>query len=247
MPPEYFVFSASQLKGPVKVVRTYEIWFFVSERTGRLERRPRRLESEIKFEPGDPLPGIGVGTSADDATTVRYVCGENGKAIEEIVTTHVHPEHFSPRRYDVYITTRGTYRYDTRGNKIEEKHFHANGSIYATWFFTYDSNDRVIKETRMDQLGRIEDQSFYEYHPDGRPLIRVNFTNSCITQAGEFCKGNISSGDAFFSYATKTKYQYDSQGNWIKQTDWHMDGEVKKPKWAFNSIFEREITYYSKD
>ena len=243
--PEHFVWTASELKGPVKVVRTYETWFAVSQKTGRLEKQPRRLESDIKFEPGEPLGGTGFGTSAGDETTVRYVCGDNGKAIEEIVTTRVHPEHFRPERYDVYVTTKRTYRYDARGNKIEEKHFYPNGSLYGTWFFTYDPNDRLIKETRMDRLGRLQDQDFYEYHADGRPLNHVSFTNSCITRAGDFCKGYISSGDGFFYYATKSQFQYDSQGNWIKQTDWHMEGEVKKPKWVLTTIFDREITYYS--
>lgn len=242
-PPRASGWFQDELKGPVKVSRTYETWFLVSKRTGRAERQPRRLESEMKFGPDEPGSGVGFGTSNDD-TSVRYVCGENGKPIEEIVTTRVHPEHFSPKRYDVYITTKGTFKYDARGNKIEEKRFRQDGSLYTSWFFNYDSNNRLIKETRMDKLGRLEDQSFYEYGADGQPLTQTHFNNSCFTQRGDFCKGNISSGDGFFHYASRTKYKYDSHGNWIRQTEWYMDGEAEKPKWMLSKITEREITYY---
>ncbi len=105
------------------------------------------------------------------------------------------------------------------------------------------TRDRLSKETDIDQLGRVEKQSFYEYHANGRLLNEIDFNNHCITRAGDFCKGNISSGDGFFAYATRTKYQHDSQGNWIKQTEWHMDGEVKNPVWElFRSPNERSPT-----
>ena len=53
-PPRGFVWFQDELKGPVKVIRTYETWFLVSKRTGRAERQPRRLESEIEFADEEP-------------------------------------------------------------------------------------------------------------------------------------------------------------------------------------------------
>ena len=241
-PPDVF---PDELTGPVKVMRTFETWFVVSKKTGRLEKQPRRLESEIKFEPDEPLMGTGRGYGGGaEVSTVQYVCDKAGNVIEETTTTQVHPEHFTPKRYDVYVTTKAAYKYDARRNMIEEKHFSQNGAVSITWFYNYDEQDRLIKKSRLDNLGRLEDQSFYEYHANGSLLVELEFHNFCITRDGEFCKGNISSGDGFFHYATKIKYDYDSQGNWVKQTELHMDGELKRPTWQFNKIVEREITYY---
>ena len=277
-PPRISERIRDDFKGPIKVIRTFETWFVVSEKTGRLEKQPRKLERESKFDPPEDGVGMGVGVSLNfggeitGEVEVINVCGDNGKLkeqritakdgslyqrttyayddagnmTEEVHTQQVHPQHFRPMRYDVYVTTKTTYKYDARGNKIEEKRSSPNGALYSTHFYNYDARDLLIKETHIDKLGRIEEQSFYEYHADGRPLTEINFNNHCITRAGDFCKGNISSGDGFFSYATKTKYQYDSQGNWIKQTEWHMDGELKNPVWFYNKITEREITYYRK-
>ena len=298
-PPEISDWVRDEVKGPIKTIKVFETTFFVVEKTGRLEKRPRLLQSETKYDAQGSRDGGGVTfivPSGTEFTGVRYVCADNGKlkelrfvakdgstyprttyvydekgrmtavtnhyqngsiqtkevhvydaignVIEEVNTTHVSPEHYSPKRYDVYITTKGTYKYDARRNKLEEKHFHADGSLYATWFFSYDSSDRMIKETRMDKLGRLERQVFYEYDADGRRLQETSFNNSCDTRENEFCKGYISSGDGFFHSAFKTKYQYDSHGNWIKQTEWFMDGDEKKPVWELSTIVEREITYY---
>ena len=157
-------------------------------------------------------------------------------------TSHLQP--LIPNRDDSYSTSKRTYRYDARGNKIEEKEFHADGVLYSTWFFSYDSNDKMIKETYLDKLGRLERQVFYEYHADGRKLEEIYFGNSCPARETDSCKGYISSGDGFFTHALKTKYRYDSQGNWIKQTEWYMDGERKKSVWELSEIVEREITYH---
>lgn len=183
----------------------------------------------------------------NDSTQVRalYIYDAAGNVIEEVNTVHVEPEHFLDRRTDVYITTKRTYKYDARKNMIEERGFYPDGSLGTTWLFNYDARDRVIKKTRLDKLGRLENQYFYEYYPDGRLLTETDFHNFCVTLQGDFCKGNISSGDGFFYYATKTNYHYDSRGNWVKQVHSDMRGTAKKPAWKLSRIVEREITYYS--
>lgn len=299
-PPKRSDWVRDELKGHVKTIREFHTWFLPSKTTGRLEKKPRRLESETQYDANGDRDGGGevFHVPGDmEVTSINYVCGSNGRPkelrfgakdgstyprttyaydennrrteeiyyyqngsiqgkaiyvydtagnlIEEVNTTHVHPEHFMPKRYDVYITTKRTFKYDAKGNQIEEKHFHADGSIYGTWSRSFDSSGRLIKETRLDKLGRLENQDFYEYHTDGKLLTEINFDNSCSTHAGDFCKGNISSGDGFFYYATKTKYYYDSQGNWIKQVHSDMEGKAKKPAWKLSKVVEREITYYS--
>jgi hypothetical protein len=171
-----------------------------------------------------------------------YVYDAGGNLIETVNTSHI--QTLSRTGADSYFTSKRTYKYDARGNKIETKEFGADGVLYNTWFFTYDSNDRLIKETYLDKLGQLQRQVFYEYHADGRKLEALYFGNSCTTGETDVCKAYISSGDGLFTHAIKTKYQYDSQGNWIKQTEWYMDGERRKPVWEISEIVEREITYH---
>jgi hypothetical protein len=166
-----------------------------------------------------------------------YVYDDAGNVIEEVRKSHI-------QTLNSYLTTKHTYRYDARGNKIEAREFSGDGVLYNTWFFSYDSNDRMIKETYRDKFGRLDRQVFHEYDADGRKLEDVYYANSCTTRETVSCKAYISTGDGFFTHAFKTKYKYDSQGNWIKQTEWYMDGERTKSVWELSEIVEREINYH---
>ena len=287
----------NEFKGSIKTIKTFVTWFVRSEKTGRVEKHPRTLESETKYDDlGDTGRSEGFSAGIDvEVTSIHDVCGADGRLkelrfvikdgssfpgityaydekgrlremigfyqngsiqikaiyvydtvgnlIEEAHTNLVHPVHFTPRRYDVYVTSKNTYKYDTRGNKIEERVFSPDGVMVALRFFNYDSSDRLSKKTRMDKLWNLEGQTLYEYDTDGRLLTETDFREFCLTHDGDFCKGSISSGEGFFYYATKTKYRYDSQGNWIRKTEWSMDSKAKKPAWEISKITEREITY----
>lgn len=168
---------------------------------------------------------------------ITSVYDDAGNVIEEVKTPYM-------QSLNAYRTVKRTNKYDARGNKIEQREFGDDGVLYDTWFFSYDSNDRLIKETYLDKFGRLDRQVFYEYDSAGRKVADIYFGNSCAGQEDNICQGYISTGDGFFTHAFKTKYQYDSQGNWIKQTEWYMNGEVKKPVWELSEIVEREITYH---
>jgi len=172
-----------------------------------------------------------------------YTYDVAGNLIEENDKQEVHPEHFTPKRYDVYVTTKATFKYDARKNKIEEKHFYPDGSLYATWIHKYDSKDRLIKETRTDKRGRLEDQFFYGYDRAGKLLTEFHYANFCYEKDGNFCRGNVNSGDGIFYYATKTTYKYDRRGNWAKQSEFTRGGERDTGAWAPSSVLYREISY----
>ena len=274
-----------ELKGTIKTIKTFETRFVVSEKTGRVERRPRLLQNETEYDAKGGREGGGETFTVPEGmefTGVRHVCTANGK-LKELRFVSKDGSTY-PRKIYVYdekgqkieetdyfqngsiqakstyvydaagnvieeintdrVLPRNTYKYDSRRNKIEEKQFNSDGLLYDIWFFNYDARDRLIKRTHMDKLGRLVDQFFYEYHEDGRPLAEIRFFNFCRTSAGDFCKSYITSGDGLFSYVSKTKYQYDSQGNWIKKTEWDKDAQDEKPAWALSEIVEREIVYH---
>ena len=173
-----------------------------------------------------------------------YTYDDKGNMIEEVDKQQVHPEHYSPKRYDVYVTSKVTLKYDERGNKVEEKHFKTDGSLYASWVYSYDLNSRLNKSTRYDKEGRLGDQVIKKYDDTGKLIEEINYLNFCYHQDGRMCEGSVNSGDGVFYYATKVTYEYDRQGNWIKQSEFSMGGEESKSAYEPMKVLYREISYY---
>lgn len=177
---------------------------------------------------------------------VTYSYDHEGHRTEEILKQQVHPEHFTPKRYDVYVTTRTTYEYDDKGNKIKEFHFSPDGSLYARWIFRYDGRKLLIGELRFDKIGRLESEFTFKYDRKGRLREEWDYQNFCYERNGEMCKGIINSGNARFYYLTKTAYEYDRIGNWITQRQFSMGGEKKTRRFELDHTLTRLISYYGK-
>ena len=173
-----------------------------------------------------------------------YAYDDRGNRIEEIAKQQVHPEHFRPKRYDVYVTTKRTFEYDASRNKTKEIFFSPDGSLYATWLFSYDTQNRLIKETHIDKIGRLDNQFIYRYDRNGRLGEEWHYANFCLERNGQFCEGVVNSGDGIFYYLTKTNYQYDRAGNWTKQGQFSMGGERKTLRFEPDHILSRQIYYY---
>ena len=173
----------------------------------------------------------------------KYKYDEKGNVIEEIFKQHVHPQHFIPQRHGVYVTTRRTFGYDGKRNKTSEIHYRSDGSLYARWVFEYDSRNRLIKDTRRDNLGRLEDQYFYKYRHN-KLVEEKHYANFCITRNNEFCKGTVKNDDGVFYYLTKTVYEYDRRGNWVRERQFSMGGQNGSQSYQPDHILFRRITYY---
>jgi hypothetical protein len=175
---------------------------------------------------------------------LTYSYDGKGNRTEEIVKQQVHPEHFTPMRYDVYVTTRTTYEYDDKGNKIKELHFSPDGSLYSTWLFRYDFRNLVINEQRIDKIGRLESEFIYKYDKNRRLREEWDYQNFCYERNGEMCKGVVESGSGKFYYLTKTTYEYDRAGNWITKRQFSMGGEKKTRRFEPDHTLSRIISYY---
>ena len=179
-------------------------------------------------------------------TLTTYSYDRNGNRTEEITKQQVHPEHFRPKRNDIYVTTRTTYEYDNKGNKIKEFHFSPNGSLYSTWLFRYDARSLLIKELRFDKIGRPENELIYKYDKNGRLREEWEYQNFCY-ENGEMCKGVVNSGTATFYYLTKITYEYDRIGNWIRQRQFSMGGEKNTRRFKLDHTLSRQISYHGKE
>ena len=150
----------------------------------------------------------------------KYTLDSRGNMIEEVSTEQVHPEHFNPKRYDVYVTTKRTFKYDDRNNTTEEKHFYPDGSLYGTWINGYDSNGRLVKVVRTDKQNRLEDLNIYTYGSGRRLVEESHYSDFCYNRDGSMCEGSLNTDVGVFGYGTKTIYEYDARGNWIKQIEY---------------------------
>lgn len=115
---------------------------------------------------------------------------------------------------------KGTRRCDEKGNMVEGVYFKPDGKI--DWRYTY----------RYDEKGNRVEENIYK----GEKFIIKYFRK--FDEYGneteiDWCKEN---GKPYRKYSSK--FEYDSNGNWIRQTQFKKEN---KPTY----ILERELTYFS--
>jgi hypothetical protein len=179
-----------------------------------------------------------------------YTRDEKGNIVKEVETKQVHPEHFRPKRYDVYVTTSSTYRYDEKNRLIEEKGFYPNGSIAYTWSYEYDDANRRARKYWADAKNRPIDLEINKYSSSGQLAEKWKYQNFCYTKSpssedpGELCPGKLNTDFGVFYYGTKTVYTYDSHKNWIEQVDLEISEKEGKKAFKPSTSESRRIIYY---
>ena len=173
----------------------------------------------------------------------KYTLDAKGDIVEEISAEQVHPEHFNPKRYDAYVTTKRTFKRDDRGNAIEEKHFYPDGSLYGTWVYTFDSADRLIKTVRTDKKNRLEDLKIKFFDDAGRLLEELSYSNSCYTKNDEMCEGSLNTDIGVFNTGWKTVFTYDAQDNWVKQIEYQIFEKNGEKSFEPSTALYRRLTY----
>ncbi|MBF03133.1 MAG: hypothetical protein CMP76_07535 [Flavobacterium sp.] len=139
-----------------------------------------------------------------------------------------------------------SYKYDEKGNLIENKYNEAPPVIY-----TYDNLNRVVKESYKDNQNRIR-SSEYSYEKKGDLLIvkeiKIEIGGEKNEKETHFRNG-IEVYEKFKGYsATKFEYLYDAKGNWISKS--FIDAETNTTKLSSfdNKPIKprtRDIIYYS--
>lgn len=128
------------------------------------------------------------------------------------------------------LESKRVYSYDGKGNRIEEVHYGANGALInqpkdpARIVSGYDEANRVIDQTLFAADGTIEWKMSFAYDEHG----------NLIEQRG-FHSGKLALHRSY-------SYEYDSNGNWIKQTM----SDLTAPVSCANpmQVIYRTITYY---
>ncbi len=217
----------------------------------------RIVRGEILQAPGNTVKRTTIQNNKQGIINERSEFSPDGKLISKVVYTYdpkgnlketttssqVHPEHFSPKRYDVYVTTSVEYKYDDRYNLIEKISYRAKKVLYAIWKYSFDQKDRLMKELRIDDKGRSVDMTIYKYESDNL-VEKIEYQNFCYTKENAFCDGGIKTPEGDFYYVTKAAYEYDSTGNWIRRIEYYKGGEQKLPEYAIAAVYDRVIVYY---
>jgi hypothetical protein len=66
----------------------------------------------------------------------------------------------------VYLDSKRTYKYDDKGNKIEENSYKTDGSLNYRWTYKYDNKGNKIERNTYNSDGSLGDKTTYKYEFD---------------------------------------------------------------------------------
>jgi hypothetical protein len=120
--------------------------------------------------------------------------------------------------------------YDSNGNRVESVHYKADGSLIdgpkdpARSEFSYDSKGQVVELIQYDSKRSLVWRLTYSYDKNGN-----------IAEISSYSRGTVLVSHRTF------EYEYDSAGNWTKQTiSEDFSNTCSHPM----QVFIRTITYY---
>lgn len=161
------------------------------------------------------------------------------------------------------------YKYDAAGNCVKKSRYNDSGKLLETSKMRYDRQGRVVKfrkqargrEYRVGYLRRSK-AVIFDYTPHERTEYRYDERGNCVEKISYFPVNKVRArrvrqfdamdnciddrfyqerGDSIHRKShTKTEYEYDAQGNWIRKAHYLVhNGESR-----LGMISLREITYY---
>ncbi|MBK9152673.1 MAG: hypothetical protein IPM25_00310 [Chloracidobacterium sp.] len=164
---------------------------------------------------------------------------KNQRIIGHRYTSQEHPEHFNPKRYDVYKHYRSTYKLDAAGNQIEEISYNWEGKLYATYKRAYDASKRLTRELRLDHKERPINLVIYSFDEGGLLREELKYNSSGYSDLDVLIPGTLDSGFGKFQDGYRIIYEYDKSNNWIKKTEFDLAGKGK-----LSRVTYRTYVYY---
>ena len=115
------------------------------------------------------------------------------------------------------------YKYDTRGNKIEETTYASdNSTIDSKSVFKYDASGNVIEEINYNSGGEQTEKKVNTYDVNGNLLV--------CKKSGNLFNGTRNQGQALVS-----KYKYDTYGRPIQYSVGIGDGELGSENYKYDA------------
>jgi len=100
------------------------------------------------------------------------------------------------------------YKYDSSGNKIEKNNYNSKGELRSKETYKYDNKGNEIEENWYNSEGELEDKVVYKYDSSANK----------IEESGYNSKGELEG---------KVVYIYDNRGNKIEENWYNSEGELR--------------------
>ena len=202
-----------------------------------------------------------------DSSVNNYVAYEYNRNSQKI--KEYGGEYNLGHRAEVEPYPQKRYKYNAAGNCVKEIFYVAEGKVDEVTKMRYDKQNRLVDERRnshrkdmkLRYLRRTK-AVIFDYTPHQRNSYRYDERGNCIEQISYYPVEDIRAthtykfdqmdncieerfrqerGDSLLrQFLVQTRYEYDTQGNWIKRTKFsEYKGEFRP-----TSIILREISYY---
>ncbi len=135
---------------------------------------------------------------------------------------------------DLFSTS--VYKYDGKGNLIEEVRGHTLAANRFKWIYTYDGAGRMLEESfylirskpLLNQAGlSLNYKSVYTYGNENYPTKKIHYGPT----------GGVESDKRY-------RYEYDTEGNWVTQTAWESPAPGGSSELEPTEVTYRTIKYY---
>jgi YD repeat-containing protein len=211
-----------QKEGFIGLVRTVQIQTAqFSNQAGQWVEGPRGRPAIITYD----VKGNRIEGKSEDTTKTAYTYDAQGRVIEEVTSDHVG------------LIGKTVYTYDDKGNLTEEEVYGPSGLKYRSEHI-YDDQGRRIATTNDDT------------HDPALGIEKVVMTYDN--------KGNIREMTTYYTHKIGDEedrpipppakrvytYEFDTHGNWIKQTQTLCTAETGEPVCEPFMVTYRTITYY---
>ena len=149
------------------------------------------------------------------------------------------------QKIDGSLFNKETYKYDTKGNLIEDNSYYSDSSLNCKWTYKYDDKDNRIEANGYSANGSFNEKYINKYDDkdnrieaiwyksDGKLefkyIMKYDYKSNLIEKNGYNADGSL-------EYKRIFKYEFDEKGNWIKKISF----KNQIPE----NIKEREYEYY---
>ncbi len=146
----------------------------------------------------------------------------SGNKVEEI--SYVYDKSL---KKDGEVRYRHVRTYNKEGKEVENISYRPDGSLWAKWTTTFDQTGHTLDEFHYDEDSSINQRTIRKFDKNG------NIYEEACYEA-----------DGSLNYKREFQYEYDSTGNWIKQTITQWVTRWAELFYEPVSVTHRVVTYY---
>lgn len=127
---------------------------------------------------------------------------------------------------NAHLSWKKEYKYDQRGNRVEERRLYANGVVDYKLSYTYTEKNKVLELRCYNGDNSLEYRETYQYDNWGNKVHQRLYTADGqidkswsyeYDEQGNETKLLCYDAEGTLIYQAMRQYQYDAKGNWIRR------------------------------